>query len=89
MADPKAVICFVGCGITYNSVSKKADEHPVYVGGWYLIGPFTSFLTFPATLVNTDFADYTRSKDDRAPLQKVKDNGGQDITLSFAFQFEL
>jgi hypothetical protein len=73
--------------IEYNSISKKTNEEQVYAGGWYLIGPFTSFFTFPATLVNVDWSDYPGSQ--RGPLLKVKDSGGQDITLSFSIQYEL
>ena len=73
--------------IEYNSITKKTNEDQVYAGGWYLIGPFTSFFTFPATLVNIDWSEYPGSQ--RGPLQKVKDSGGQDITLSFAIQYRL
>jgi len=33
-------------GIEYNSITKKTTEDNVYSGGWYMIGPFSSFLTF-------------------------------------------
>jgi regulator of protease activity HflC (stomatin/prohibitin superfamily) len=73
--------------IEYNSITKKTNEDDVYDGGWYLIGPFNSFFTFPATLVNIDWSDFPGAQ--RGPLQKVKDSGGQDITLSFSIQYKL
>jgi len=45
-------------GIVYNAFTKSVDPDKVYPGGWYLIGPINSFITFPATLVNMDFADF-------------------------------
>jgi hypothetical protein len=46
-------------GIKYNSLSKKTDEENVYPGGWYMIGPLTSFIVFPSTLINIDWTDYS------------------------------
>jgi len=69
-------------GIEYNSISKKIDMENVYGGGWYMIGPFTSFITFPATHVNIDWSTYDQAQ--RGPLLKVKDHDSQDITLSFS-----
>lgn len=68
-------------GIKYNSISKKVDDTEVMSGGWYMVGPTTSFLTFPATLVNIDWTDYTGAQ--RAPLT-VRDNDGQDIRFAFS-----
>jgi len=81
------LLCSIGTiepieyGISYNSISKKTDENNVYPGGWYMIGPFTSFLTFPSTLVNIDWTDYTGAQ--RGPLT-VRDNDGQDIRFAFS-----
>jgi hypothetical protein len=60
-------------GIEYNSLSKKTDEDTVYPGGWYVVGPTISFLTFPSTLVNIDWTDYKDAQ--RTPLT-VRDNDG-------------
>ena len=68
-------------GLVYNSLTKKIDEKNVYSGGWYLIGPINSFITYPATLVNYDFADFRGAAN--RPLV-VKDNDGQEIRLSFS-----
>lgn len=73
-------------GIVYNSITKKVNADTVYPGGWYFIGPVMSFITFPSTLVNLDFTDYPDAQS--KPLV-VKDNDGQEITLSFAIQYKL
>ena len=73
-------------GIKYNSITKKTDEDQVYSGGWYMVGPTVSFLTFPATLVNIDWTDYSGAQ--RAPLT-VRDNDGQDIRFAFSVQYRL
>lgn len=49
-------------GLKYNSITKTVDNSKVYAGGWYFIGPFASFITFPATSVNIDFAEYPKAK---------------------------
>lgn len=68
-------------GIKYNAITKKVDTSKVYTGGWYLIGPFNSFETFPSTLVNMDFSDYQGAAS--TPLI-VKDNDGQEMQMSFS-----
>jgi hypothetical protein len=73
-------------GIKYNSITKKTDEDNVYPGGWYAVGPFASFLTFPSTLVNIDWTDYSGAQ--RSPLT-VRDNDGQDIRFAFSIQYRL
>jgi hypothetical protein len=44
--------------IEYNSLTKSTNNDKVYVGGWYMIGPVQSFITFPATMVNIDWTNY-------------------------------
>ena len=73
-------------GIAYNAITKRVDTDAVYPGGWYMIGPTTSFITFPSTLVNLDFTHYPGAQ--HIPLT-VKDKGGQDIVLSFSIQYRL
>lgn len=76
------VLCSIGTvepieyGIKYNAVTKKIDPSQVYTGGWYFIGIFNTFETFPSTLVNMDFADYPDAIS--KPLS-VKDSDGQEI----------
>jgi len=73
-------------GIKYNSITKKVDMDKVYTGGWYFIGIFNSFKTFPSTLVNMDFANYP---DRASPPLVVKDSDGQEMYLSFSIQYKL
>ena len=73
-------------GLKYNSFSKAIDKEHVYVGGLYIMSPISSFLTFPATLVNIDFTDYPGAK---ATPVLVKDSDGQEMTLSFSLQYKL
>lgn len=34
----------IAYGIKYNKFSKNVESPDVYDGGWYLIGPFNSFI---------------------------------------------
>jgi len=49
-------------GLVYSSLTKKVDSGNVYAGGWYFLGPFSSFINFPATLVNMDYTDFPGHK---------------------------
>jgi len=73
-------------GLVYNSLTKKVDENTVYAGGWYFLGPFSSFVTFPATLVNIDWTDYEGAQ--YKPLD-LRDNAQQDVRLSLSVQYKL
>lgn len=74
-------------GIEYNSITKKTNEDNVYGGGWYMIGPFTSFITFPATNINFDWSDFPNSN--AGPITNIKDAGLQDMTLQMSMQYKL
>lgn len=71
----------IAYGIKYNKFSKNVESQDVYEGGWYLIGPFNSFIQFPKTQVNIDFSDLPGSK---APGFSTL-TGGSTITLHFSF----
>lgn len=43
-------------GITINTIS-KAIGNDTYTSGRYIIGPFTSFIRYPANLVTVEFSD--------------------------------
>lgn len=72
-------------GLKYNTLSKNIDSSYVYEGGWYLMWPTNSFIQFPKTQVNLDFANYPNAK--ATPLQARSE--GLQITLSFSFQYKL
>jgi hypothetical protein len=58
-------------GLQYNSLSKNIDSTKVYEGGWYMLWPTNSFIQFPKTQVNLDFANYPNAK--APPLQTRSD----------------
>jgi hypothetical protein len=67
--------------LKYNTISKSVDAAKAYEGGWYIIGPFNSFITFPKTHVNIDFSDLPGAKAKPLPCRSE----GLPITLSFSF----
>ena len=71
-------------GLKYNTLSKNIDNSGVYEGGWYIIGPFNKFISFPRTQVNVDFATFANSK--KGPIDV---RSGVPITMSFSFQYQL
>ena len=75
----------IAYGLKYNTISKNIDPSFVYEGGWYIIGPFNSFIQFPRTMVNLDFTNFPGAKS--TPLQARSE--GLPITLSFSFQYKL
>jgi len=64
--------------IVYNSLSKAIDMNNVYDGGWYLIGPFNTFITFSAIAVNLDYSKLPNSKS--LPTD-ARAKGGMSIKL--------
>jgi hypothetical protein len=70
----------------YSSLTKKIDSSQVYAGGWYFLGPFSSFMTFPATLVNIDYSNFKGSK---YPPIACRDGDQQQIELSMSVQYKL
>ncbi len=47
-------------GITINTISKTVGND-TYTSGRYIIGPFTSFIRYPANLVTVEFSDSRRA----------------------------
>jgi len=75
----------ISYGLKYNKLSKNIDSSgEVYEGGWYLIGPFSSFIQFPKTQVSVDFADLPGSKQ-----KPIDARSGVQIKMSFSFQYKL
>ena len=71
--------------LKYSSISRKPDYTFVYTGGWYIIGPFNKFLTFPATEVNLDFANLEGAKS--TPITTTVEQSS--VTISFSLQYKL
>ena len=66
-------------GLKYNSISKSIDDTRTYTGGWYLIGPFNSFITYPSTNINVDFSDLPNSK---SPPLSTRTGGKHQYSLN-------
>ena len=47
-------------GITYNKLSKRIGTN-VYESGRYLIGPFQSFIVYPARLITVEFSTHRKA----------------------------
>ncbi len=43
-------------GLTLNSITKTVGNE-TYTSGRYIIGPFTSFIRYPANLITVEFSD--------------------------------
>lgn len=66
-------------GLKYNSISKSIDDSSTYVGGWYLIGPFNSFITYPSTNINVDFSYLPNSK---SPPLSTRSGGNHTVLIT-------
>lgn len=73
-------------GLKYSTFSKKIDETYVYQGGRHMIGPFSSFVTFPATVQNIEFSLSPNAT--AAPLS-TRTQEGLALTLHISFQYHL
>ena len=73
-------------GLKYNTLSKNIDTSTVYDGGWYIIWPMNSFITYPSTVVNVDFAKFPDAKS--TPFM-ARSSEGLSIEISFSFQYQL
>ncbi|KAL0244903.1 hypothetical protein GEMRC1_008985 [Eukaryota sp. GEM-RC1] len=70
-------------GCTRNSLSSTVSCDNIYEPGRYVIGPFTSFLPVPSTLVTVDF-----SKDSVGPVECF-DSSASPLRLEVSFQYRL
>jgi hypothetical protein len=72
-------------GITYNKITKTVGTE-TYESGRYIIGPFKSFLVYPANLVTIEFSDskYKTSE----PLQ-TRTAEGLGLTLYVSYQYQI
>jgi regulator of protease activity HflC (stomatin/prohibitin superfamily) len=72
-------------GITYNKITKNIGTE-TYESGRYLIGPFKSFLVYPANLVTIEFSDSKSATSE--PLQ-TRTGEGLGLTLYISYQFQI
>eukprot|EP00933_Yihiella_yeosuensis_P035016 TRINITY_DN28493_c0_g1_i1.p1 TRINITY_DN28493_c0_g1~~TRINITY_DN28493_c0_g1_i1.p1 ORF type:complete len:415 (+),score=61.21 TRINITY_DN28493_c0_g1_i1:78-1322(+) len=73
-------------GLRYNRISKTVDKSYVYRGGRHLIGPFASFLVFPATVKSLEFSNRSQAQ---APPLGTRTAEGLALNLHVAFQYHL
>jgi hypothetical protein len=71
--------------ITYNKFTKQTGTE-VYSSGRYLIGPFMSFLVYPANLVTIEFSDQRGATAE--PLQ-TRTAEGLGLVLHLSFQYQV
>lgn len=76
-------------GLRYNRFNKVIDESYTYHGGRHIIGPFKTFLVFPATVQNLEFSN--RKGHATAPPLETRTGGqaGLKLNLHIAFQYHL
>lgn len=72
-------------GLVFNWVTKKIHTN-VYHGGTHYIGPWNTFVTFPATVQTIEFSD--RLDRNAAPLH-TRTKEGLALHLSISFQYKL
>lgn len=73
-------------GMAYSSLTKQIDESHVYRGGRHLIGPFSTFLKFPATVQSIEFS---LSQNATAAPLNTRSADGLALTLHVSFQYHL
>jgi len=72
-------------GITYNKITKNIGSE-TYESGRYMIGPFKSFLVYPANLVTIEFSDLKGATSE--PLQ-TRTGEGLGLTLYISYQYQI
>jgi regulator of protease activity HflC (stomatin/prohibitin superfamily) len=72
-------------GITLNKISKAVGTE-TFENGRYIIGPFNSFIRYPANLVTVEFSDSRTA--DAGPLQ-TRTNEGLALSLCVSYQYRL
>ncbi len=71
--------------ITYNKITKQTGTE-IYTSGRYLIGPFMSFLVYPANQVSIEFSESRTAQS--GPLQ-TRTGEGLGLGLHLSFQYKV
>ena len=71
-------------GITYNKITKTIGTE-TFESGRYVIGPFKSFLVYPANLVTIEFSD-SRGATSEALQTRTAEGLGLSLYISFQYQ---
>jgi regulator of protease activity HflC (stomatin/prohibitin superfamily) len=72
-------------GITVNKITKTIGTE-VYESGRYLIGPFKSFLYYPANLIGIEFSDARGATGEALQTRTAE---GLALTLYVSFQYQV
>ncbi|CAJ1330946.1 unnamed protein product, partial [Effrenium voratum] len=78
-------------GIRYNNAQKWADIDNVYTSGRYFIGPWNSFVLFPALVQNVEFSNAfaLAASGNRYPALHTRTKEGLALNLEVALQYKL
>lgn len=78
-------------GLKYNALNKMADTENVYTSGRYLVGPWNSFLIFPATTQNIEFTNEPRIGMAGARMASLhsRTREGLSLHLQISLQYKL
>mmetsp|Transcript_81712 Transcript_81712/g.157790 ORF Transcript_81712/g.157790 Transcript_81712/m.157790 type:complete len:357 (-) Transcript_81712:199-1269(-) len=74
-------------GLTYNWITKQIGSD-VYHGGTHLIGPWNTFVDFPATVQTIEFSSRQHGLA-TSPMLHTRTKEGLGLYLSIAFQYKL
>lgn len=91
------VVCSIGAvppleyGIRYNYFSKNADVEKVYYAGRHFIGPWNSFLLFPAAVQSIEFTNEAGLKPSgtRFPALHTRTKEGLALHMQVSLQYKL
>ena len=72
-------------GITYNKFTKTVGTE-IYDSGRYIIGPWMSFITYPANLVTIEFSDSRRATSGALQTRTAE---GLALSLHVSFQYKV
>lgn len=72
-------------GLPYNKITKQIGDE-AYDAGRYLIGPFKSFIVYPASMVTIEFSD---ARGATAEALQTRTAEGLGLTLYVSFQYEI
>eukprot|EP00434_Breviolum_minutum_P006276 symbB.v1.2.005536.t1/scaffold323.1/size229223/13 len=78
-------------GIRYNTARKWADVDNVYTAGRYFIGPWNTFVLFPAVVQNVEFSNTfgLATSGQRYPALHTRTKEGLALNLEVALQYRL
>jgi len=78
-------------GIRYNHAQKYADVDNIYTAGRYFIGPWSSFVIFPAKVQNVEFSNTygLAASGHRYPALHTRTKEGLALNLEVSLQYRL